>query len=105
MWTMLRDERTREEMGDRVIKGLAQREFNTEQFSAQKECAICLCEFEPGQPVTPLSCDVKHYFHTGCIEQWIKTKNQCPLCRTEIKQQDLKEFNKDLDRRLNVEAE
>jgi hypothetical protein len=64
---MLRDERTREEMGDRVIKGLATREFNTEQFSSQKECAICLFEFEPGQPVTPLSCDVKHYFHTECI--------------------------------------
>ena len=81
----MRDERNREDIQERVIKGLATREFNTEQFTSQKECAICLSEFEEGQPVTPLSCDVKHYFHSECIKQWIKTKNTCPLCRTEIR--------------------
>ena len=35
--------------------------------------------------VTQLSCDNRHYFHTECIENWIKTgRNTCPICRSEI---------------------
>ena len=42
---IFRDQRLREEMGTRVVNGLAKRSFNPEQFSTQKECAICLMEF------------------------------------------------------------
>jgi hypothetical protein len=55
--------------------------------------------------VTPLSCDVKHYFHTACIENWIKTKNECPLCRKAINPRDLKDFNKNLDSLLARQSE
>jgi len=51
-----------------------------------------------------LSCDVRHYFHTNCIEKWIVTKNECPLCRKEINAKDLKEFDKKLDNLLRVSA-
>lgn len=88
-------------MGERVINGLSKRSFNPEQFSAQTECSICFEEFKENDQVTPLSCDVRHYFHTACIEQWIKTKNECPLCRQEINANDLKEFDKKLDRLLS----
>ena len=30
--------------------------------------------------VTP--CD--HYFHTPCLESWLKQKRECPCCRKEI---------------------
>ena len=36
--------------------------------TAQDECTICLDEFEPDSMVTPLPCDVRHYFHTACIQ-------------------------------------
>lgn len=26
-----------------------------------------------------------HYFHTDCLESWIKVKKECPFCRKEIK--------------------
>ena len=98
--SLWRDERARAEMGERVVQGLAQRTFNPQQFKAQKECAICLTEFTTEDRVTPLSCDIKHYFHSSCIEQWIKTNPNCPLCRVAINEKDLKSFNAQIDRLL-----
>ena len=92
-------------MGDRVINGLATRSFNPEQFTSNKECAICLSEFVEGEKVVPLSCNVQHYFHEQCIKQWIRTKTQCPLCRAEINAKDLAEFNKNLDQELQRASE
>ena len=33
--------------------------------------------------VTPLPCDLRHYFHTKCIEEWYSRKEReyCPLCK------------------------
>jgi hypothetical protein len=93
LFVALRDEKARAEMGERVVQGLAQRTFNPEQFTAQKECAICLTDFTTEDKVTPLSCDIKHYFHTTCIEQWVVTNPNCPLCRKAINDKDLKVFN------------
>jgi hypothetical protein len=44
--TIMRDRRQREELGQRVVQGLAKRSFNPEVFKSQKDCAICLMEFE-----------------------------------------------------------
>jgi len=54
-------------------------------------------EFDQESTVTPLSCNVKHIFHSECIEQWFKTKNECPLCREEITPAGLKEFSKNIE--------
>ena len=54
-------------------------------------------EFNEDSVVTPLSCNVKHIFHSECIEQWFKTKNECPLCREEITPAGLKEFSKNIE--------
>ena len=101
---IFQDERQTRKMGERLIQGLAKRSFNPEQFNAQSECSICFEEFKETDQVTPLSCDVRHYFHSTCIEQWIKTKNECPLCRKEINVADLKEFDKKLDGLLRDSA-
>jgi len=50
-----------------------------------------MVEFEEDDDVTPLPCDKAHYFHESCIETWIKTKPECPLCRTEITYEQLQE--------------
>lgn len=35
--------------------------------------------------VTQLRCDERHYFHTKCIEDWVKQgNNRCPFCRAPI---------------------
>ena len=55
--------------------------------------------------MTPLPCNIKHYFHHDCIEQWMKTNNVCPLCRKEINRDELNKFNKELDELLAVEEQ
>lgn len=33
-----------------------------------------------------LKCDERHYFHTECIYEWVKSENfKCPFCRAPIK--------------------
>ena len=102
---ILKDERQRANLSERVINGLAKRTFNPKQFTSQKECAICLSEFTEQDQVTTLSCDIKHYFHSACIENWIKTNVSCPLCRTQINPSDLKAFNKNLDKLLERQSQ
>lgn len=54
----------------------------------EKICAICQTKLEnENQPITELTCDKNHAFHSECIFQWIATKNNiqianCPICRT-----------------------
>ena len=59
-----------------------------------KECAICLVEFNRGDEITELKCN--HLFHTVCITRWITTpqingKNKnCPICITNLEPIKLK---------------
>jgi len=46
-------------------------------------CCICMEHFSCNQEVYWLSC--KHIFHTNCLDEWVKYKNECPSCRTLIK--------------------
>lgn len=44
------------------------------------ECAICLGMFTVGEKVKVLpSCS--HGFHPECIDAWLRTQPNCPLCR------------------------
>jgi hypothetical protein len=46
------------------------------------ECCICLDSFEGKQTLKPLRCG--HVFHPLCIDKWIRTSDQCPLCKHKI---------------------
>jgi len=50
----------------------------------EESCAICMCDYENGEEYRVLPCG--HDFHKGCIDQWLKKKALCPLCRTWINQ-------------------
>ncbi|KAL2341784.1 hypothetical protein Fmac_009724 [Flemingia macrophylla] len=47
------------------------------------ECAVCLSEFEPGEPGRVLP-KCKHSFHTECIDMWFHSHATCPLCRAPV---------------------
>jgi hypothetical protein len=85
------------QVGRHLVEGLVIIKFNPSLFKAQSECAICLDKFTTKSKVSPLACDIKHYFHTQCIAQWIRTKNQCPLCREEIRTVDLRALSPKID--------
>lgn len=47
-----------------------------------RTCAICLSDFEDGEKVKELNCE--HRFHIACIDDWLKIKGSCPLCRENL---------------------
>ena len=48
------------------------------------DCPICLVTFAPDDEIIAYECDPKHYFHAKCALEWLQTKPECPLCRTEF---------------------
>ena len=50
--------------------------------AAETTCSICLADFAAGDELRGLPC--AHSFHTGCIDQWLKSSRQCPCCRREV---------------------
>ncbi|XP_042390263.1 E3 ubiquitin ligase BIG BROTHER-related-like [Zingiber officinale] len=43
-------------------------------------CSICQEEYVGEDEVGELPCD--HRYHTACIEQWLRQKNWCPVCKS-----------------------
>lgn len=49
---------------------------DSEGTQAERQCAICLNELKEGERVANMKC--KHVFHSGCLEQWLEKRKQCP---------------------------
>ena len=67
------------------------------------ECSICMLKLNLGENTTiaATSCrDASHLFHRDCIEQWLRTNNTCPTCRSNITVESLKRFSPDLNKDL-----
>uniref|UniRef100_A0A0D9Z4K9 RING-type domain-containing protein n=1 Tax=Oryza glumipatula TaxID=40148 RepID=A0A0D9Z4K9_9ORYZ len=43
-------------------------------------CPVCLSEFSDGEVIRLLP-ECMHYFHAACIDEWLRTRATCPLCR------------------------
>lgn len=46
-------------------------------------CSICLCEYQPKEALRSIP-ECNHYFHVGCIDEWLKLNGTCPLCRNSL---------------------
>lgn len=72
----------------RVLKSISRIKFSEELFGAlndDNECIICMAPYQQNEMITKLNCNARHYYHTRCIEDWIKQgSNQCPMCREPI---------------------
>lgn len=47
------------------------------------DCSVCLSEFEDGDHIRLLP-KCNHAFHRHCIDTWLKSHCNCPLCRAGI---------------------
>ncbi|QCE13551.1 RING-H2 finger protein ATL52-like [Vigna unguiculata] len=47
------------------------------------ECPVCLSVYEEGEEVRKLP-QCKHYFHVLCIDMWLYSHFDCPICRTPV---------------------
>lgn len=49
----------------------------------ESECAVCLSVFEEGEEVRQLPI-CKHSFHAPCIDMWLYSHMNCPICRCPV---------------------
>ncbi|KAJ5734958.1 uncharacterized protein N7483_000083 [Penicillium malachiteum] len=66
-----------------MIYDLPAKEVDQQMIDSAMECPICLNPLELNEIVAVLHCE--HMFHTGCIAQWLRRSNSCPLCRGTIR--------------------
>ncbi|OWM77283.1 RING-H2 finger protein ATL39-like [Punica granatum] len=50
------------------------------QENGELECAVCLSVVEDGEEIRRLP-RCKHTFHVSCIDMWLYSHSDCPLCR------------------------
>ncbi|XP_010530037.1 PREDICTED: putative RING-H2 finger protein ATL53 [Tarenaya hassleriana] len=63
------------------------------------DCSICLGEFNEEESLRILP-KCSHVFHVACVDRWLKSHSNCPLCRANITvpTQELDRFAMNLDR-------
>nr|CAB3490618.1 unnamed protein product [Digitaria exilis] len=49
----------------------------------EETCSVCLAELEDGEAVRVLPACM-HYFHTACVEEWLRKSATCPICRAPL---------------------
>lgn len=54
-----------------------------EEGHEDRECSICLNEFDEGDMVRRLSV-CGHSFHKSCIDLWLLRRADCPLCKRNV---------------------
>jgi hypothetical protein len=57
-----------------VLQSISRVAYSEDVFNHDNSCSICLDTYKPTEMVTQLRCDVRHYFHTDCLENWIKSQ-------------------------------
>lgn len=65
-------------------------EWNYDTFNT--ECPICTNSlYEPSVESKTSNVSInccKHGYHTECIDRWLKTKRNCPMCKTVWKEKN-----------------
>lgn len=49
-----------------------------------ERCPVCLDDYQPDDELLKIT-DCSHWFHRGCLEQWLSNANTCPVCRKRVK--------------------
>uniref|UniRef100_A0A1J3EFV4 RING-type E3 ubiquitin transferase n=1 Tax=Noccaea caerulescens TaxID=107243 RepID=A0A1J3EFV4_NOCCA len=54
-----------------------------DENKSSQECSVCLSEFQEEEKlrIIPNCC---HVFHIDCIDTWLQSNANCPLCRTSV---------------------
>ncbi|GMJ08004.1 hypothetical protein HRI_004469600 [Hibiscus trionum] len=53
--------------------------ISMEPTAEAEQCCICQEDYANGEELGKLDCG--HDFHFDCIKEWLRRKNQCPICK------------------------
>ena len=53
-------------------------------FAADIDLVCLQEEYSNGDEVGTLRCE--HTYHEGCIQQWLRLKNWCPICKASVEE-------------------
>ncbi|TNV80173.1 hypothetical protein FGO68_gene17764 [Halteria grandinella] len=67
-----------------ALRSLRKKRYGSLKQKHLNDCIICMAEFKGRDVVYELRCDARHYFHKACLEDWLKRKLICPLCKTPL---------------------
>ena len=103
IWTLRNDTKKIEEWKQRekiVTQQLEELHTRFEKI-LDDNCSICFSKLD--KPVMEPSC--QNIFCGSCLLTWLNTKGSCPLCRKNIKKEELIYINKDGESKQHSEAE
>ncbi len=72
-----------------TVANLKVEKIGPAEVAANEECPICQEVYVVNESVKCMPC--LHRFHIDCLEPWLKMKNNCPVCRAEIKAEERRE--------------
>ncbi|AED91576.1 unnamed protein product [Arabidopsis thaliana] len=49
------------------------------------KCSICQEEYVDGDELGTIPC--QHMYHVSCVQQWLRMKNWCPICKTSAEEE------------------
>lgn len=67
--------RSRVNKSNEILRSISRIKFSEELFGAladENECIICMSAYDANDLITKLDCSGRHFYHTVCIENWIK---------------------------------
>jgi hypothetical protein len=68
---------------ENVVLEETHKTFLTNEEHTKEMCSVCLSNFNTNENLIQLDC--KHFSHTECLNEWVKYKTECPVCRSNIK--------------------
>lgn len=70
-------------------------ESPSEISNEAKFCCICYDHLESDERLvkTPCQSPVSHYFHSDCLERWLKRELTCPICRAKVEREELQKYD------------
>ena len=77
-------------------------EHRNREDKSLPQCYVCLESFEPDQTVQQMKTSCGHLFHRDCIGQWLSNGDNCPTCRSSIRQ-FLNDTNRSIDENLDLD--
>lgn len=70
-------------LDESVIRSIPIFQFRELAERSPCECAVCLNEFQEEEKLRIIP-NCSHKFHIDCIDVWLQSNANCPLCRTSI---------------------